>query len=51
MGQHDPLDGLITYQQLQATAKRFSTRSTESPLDTEIAEMVDMCEGLSWTMP
>lgn len=49
MGQHDPLDGLITYQQLQATAIRFFSRSTESPLDTEIAEMADMCEGLSWT--
>lgn len=49
MGQHDPLDGLITYQQLQATAIRLSATSTESPLDTEIAEMAAMCDGLSWT--
>lgn len=49
MGQHDPLDGLITYQQLQATAVNFAATTTESPLDTEIADMTAMCEGLSWT--
>ena len=30
MGQHDPLDGLITYWQLQATARYFSARPQRS---------------------
>jgi hypothetical protein len=43
MGQHDPLDGLITYRQLQATA------TTAGPdLTAEIADMTEMCRGRSW---
>lgn len=49
MGQHDPLDGLITYQQLQATAVKLGDSRAESPLETEIAEMTAMCEGMTWT--
>ncbi|MEO8327702.1 MAG: hypothetical protein ABI618_17770, partial [Nitrospirota bacterium] len=49
MGQHDPLDGLITYQQLQATAMKSAEPHLESPLETEIAEMTAMCEGMTWT--
>ena len=49
MGQHDPLDGLITYQQLQATAMKLGAPHAESPLGSEIAEMTAMCEGLTWT--
>jgi hypothetical protein len=49
MGQHDPLDGLITYQQLQATAVKLGDPQTESALGTEIAEMTAMCEGMTWT--
>ena len=49
MGQHDPLDGLITYQQLQATAVKFSDLHAKSPLGQEITEMTAMCEGLTWT--
>jgi hypothetical protein len=49
MGQHDPLDGLITYQQLQATAVKFGDTHAESPLGKEIAEMTAMCEGMTWT--
>jgi len=48
MGQHDPLDGLITWQQLQATAKRFHDALPDICLKTEIEEMVVMCEGHSW---
>ncbi len=48
MGQHDPLDGLITYQQLQATAMKSAGSNAESPLGPEIAEMTAMCEGLTW---
>ena len=49
MGQHDPLDGLSTYQQLQATAVKLSDSHAESSLGTEIAEMTAMCEGMTWT--
>jgi hypothetical protein len=48
MGQHDPLDGLITYQQLQATAVKLGAPHAESPLGSEIAEMTAMCEGMTW---
>ncbi len=48
MGQHDPLDGLITYQQLQATAKQFSETPVELSLETEIEDMVTMCAGHNW---
>lgn len=49
MGQHDPLDGLITYQQLQATAVKLVDPKAENPLGQEIAEMAAVCEGLTWT--
>jgi len=48
MGQHDPLDGLITYQQLEATTKRFPDTSPGFSLKTEIEEVVAMCSGHSW---
>jgi len=47
MGQHDPLDGLITYHQLQATATRLSTTGLD--LVSEMADMVTLCKGRSWT--
>jgi hypothetical protein len=49
MGQHDPLDGLITYQQLQATAVKLDAPHADSLLGSEIAEMTGMCEGMTWT--
>lgn len=49
MGQHDPLDGLITYQQLQATAVKLGDPHADIYLGKEIAEMTAMCEGLTWT--
>jgi hypothetical protein len=57
MGQHDPLDGLITYRLLQSTAKQFSEWHAEPTAETtaelnlkaEIADMSAMCSGLSWT--
>jgi hypothetical protein len=48
MGQHDPLDGYITFCQLQATTERFFKKSTGLDLKTEIAELAEMCEGQSW---
>lgn len=48
MGQHDPLDGLITYRQLQAAAKRDGKSTAGRELESEIADMVQMCEGMTW---
>jgi len=48
MGQHDPLDGLITYLQLETTAKGFSDLPKELSLKTEIEDMVVMCAGQNW---
>ncbi len=47
MGLHDPLDGLITYSQLQTTATEDPEKSAED-LRAEIADMADMCKGKSW---
>jgi len=48
MGQHDPLDGFITYLQLQSTADKFSDRTGRFDLSGEIKDMAGMCEGKSW---
>ncbi len=46
MGLHDPLDGLITYTQLAATAAGDAERSAD--LKTEIADMAGMAKGRGW---
>jgi hypothetical protein len=46
MGQHDPLDGWITYNQLEVTAADFSETSPD--LGPEIDDMADVCRGKSW---
>jgi hypothetical protein len=46
MGQHDPLDGLVTYSELQATATEDFGQSPG--LSAEIAEMAVICRGRSW---
>ena len=48
MGQHDPLDGFITYLQLQSTAAKDPDTSAEFDLSAEIKDMADLCEGKSW---
>lgn len=48
MGYHDPLDGFITYNQLQATAAKHSEKSTWPDLTGEITDMATLCEGRSW---
>ncbi len=48
MGQHDPLDGLITYRQLQATVKQFPETPSAFNLHTAIAELHAMCAGHNW---
>ncbi len=45
MGHHDPLDGLITFKQLEATAKQFSLKLS---LQTEIESMTTMCKEKDW---
>jgi hypothetical protein len=47
MGLHDPLDGLVTYSQLQATAAEDPEPLT-GDLRVEILDMTNMCEGKSW---
>ncbi len=48
MGHHDPLDGLITYHELQATAAKDSEESTGLNLKAEIADMTGICKGKIW---
>lgn len=48
MGQHDPLDGLITYQALQATALPATEVSTWPDLSPELADMATLCAGRNW---
>jgi hypothetical protein len=45
MGQHDPLDGFITFSELQATAARDFGQSHRLYLNTEIAELASICRG------
>jgi hypothetical protein len=47
MGHHDPLDGLITYHQIQATAAELFNASGPD-LDSEIADMELLCKGKNW---
>jgi hypothetical protein len=48
MGHHDPLDGFITYLQLQAAAVKASGASAMPDLSAEIADMARICEGKNW---
>jgi hypothetical protein len=48
MGQHDPLDGLITYLQLQATAEKDKESTAAQDLESEIADMARLCVGKAW---
>lgn len=46
MGQHDPLDGFITYNELQLSTREF--KQVDIPeLDNEISEMADICRGMN----
>jgi len=49
MGQHDPLDGLITYQQLEVTARLFPETPEELSLKAEIEDMTAMCAEGNWS--
>jgi len=46
MGQHDPLDGFVTYSELLAAATRDFGESPPFDLRAEIAEMREICRGI-----
>jgi hypothetical protein len=48
MGHHDPLNGFITYHQLQATAAKDFAHATWPDLSAEIADMATICAGKHW---
>jgi hypothetical protein len=47
MGHHDPLDGLITFQALQASAAACSDDALPD-LGTEISDLAKICSGMDW---
>jgi hypothetical protein len=47
MGHHDPLDGLITYRQIQATKIELFNASGPD-LNSEILDMKALCQGKNW---
>ena len=47
MGHHDPLDGLITYLQLQASGHEYKLPA-KLDLTAEIADMIGICAGKDW---
>lgn len=48
MGHHDPLDGFITYNQLQTGIVGDPEKSPSPDLKQEIADMAGICKGKSW---
>jgi hypothetical protein len=49
MGQHDPLDGLVTYWELQAAEPPGPRLDSVEDLAAEIQEMERICQGRDWT--
>jgi hypothetical protein len=49
MGQHDPLDGLITLNELRAALRSEPKQPRGLDLEPEIADLAAMCEGIDWT--
>ncbi|MGB6290242.1 MAG: hypothetical protein WBF36_08960 [Desulfobulbales bacterium] len=50
MGQHDPLDGLITCMEISAHTPGLP-ESDPRTLAAEIMDLTDMCRGVNWTTP
>ena len=48
MGHLDPLDGLITYSELQAAGTKDPEKSTGLDLSSEIADLTAICKGRDW---
>ena len=49
MGQHDPLDALVTYRELSLSKWTAERRNDEPLLDSELAEIATICAGKNWT--
>jgi hypothetical protein len=49
MGQHDALDGLVTYKELQALATGEFGESSWPDLSTDIGDMADICREEKWS--
>jgi hypothetical protein len=48
MGQHDPLDGYITYLELRKTASKYPNMPDELHVDTLIAGLSQMTQAINW---
>ncbi|MEW6668296.1 MAG: hypothetical protein AB1512_24040 [Thermodesulfobacteriota bacterium] len=48
MGQHDPLDGFITYSQLEAFTAQEPKEAGHPDLRFEIADMANICKDKNW---
>ncbi len=48
MGQHDALDGLLTFMTLKASAEAFGEVPATLDLSTQITELAGVCEGMAW---
>ena len=48
MGQHDPLDGFITYAQLRETGEKDPEKNPDWDLTAELAELARMCRHQNW---
>jgi len=48
MGQHDPLDGYVTFLQLRATAAQLPRAVREPTLDAGLGHLATMIEGGQW---
>ncbi len=48
MGQHDPLDGYITYLELQETGKDIESYAGLPDITPEIVDIVQIFRGMSW---
>jgi len=49
MGHHDPLNGLVTYSELQSTAGKYPEGLPSPDLNAEIAGMAVICEEKNWS--
>ena len=49
MGQHDPLDGYVTYNEIQSGMQNLGAyKSSETSLEPEIYDMKEICRGISF---
>jgi hypothetical protein len=48
MGQHDPLDGIVTFSELQNTAAANQGKMPHLNLRPEITDLAGMCRGRDW---